>query len=133
LRGDRGSEAVDLAYGPYIKYGVFVKDFRNASLPYTPSEIVRTDRRAVYGMGEEEVRSICTSHVERNKLTIRTFMKRFTRLYLGLSKKLDNLIAAVSLHVAYDNFCWKPATLNGITPAIGGGCYAYAVEFQQLV
>ena len=52
--------------------------------------------------------SICTSHVERNNLTIRTFMRRFTRLSLGFSKKLENLSAAVALHVAYHNFCWRP-------------------------
>ena len=48
--------------------------------------------------------SICTSHAERNNLTIRTFMRRFTRLSLGFSKKLDNLVAAVALHVAHYDF-----------------------------
>ncbi len=48
-----------------------------------------------------------TSHIERHNLTIRTFMKRFTRLAMGFSKKLDNLKAAVSLQVAYYNFCWR--------------------------
>ncbi len=41
-------------------------------------------------------------------LTIRTFMRRFTRLALGFSKKLENLEAAVSLFLAYYNFCWRP-------------------------
>lgn len=40
-------------------------------------------------------------------MTIRTFMRRFTRLSLGFSKKLENLAAAVSLFVAYYNFCWR--------------------------
>ena len=61
------------------------------------------------------------NHVERNNLTIRTFMKRFTRLALGFSKKFENLEAAVALHMAYYNFCWKPRTLNGITPAMAAG------------
>ena len=43
--------------------------------------------------------------MERSNLTIRTFMKRFTRLSLGVSKKLENLAAAVALHVAHYNFC----------------------------
>lgn len=64
--------------------------------------------------------SICTSHVERNNLTLRTFLRRFTRLSLGFSKKLENLIAAVALHVAYFNFCWRPRTLH-TTPAMEAG------------
>jgi hypothetical protein len=58
-----------------------------------------------------------TSHVERNNLTIRTFMKRFTRLALGFSKKLANLESAVHLHMAYYNFCWRPGKMR-ITPAM---------------
>jgi hypothetical protein len=45
------------------------------------------------------------SHIERFNLSRRTFMKRFTRLSLGFSKKLDNLRAAVALHVFPYNFC----------------------------
>ncbi len=62
------------------------------------------NRRIVFG--DFDPFSICTSHVERNNLTIRTFMKRFARLGLGFSKKLENLAAATALHVAYFNFCW---------------------------
>ena len=47
------------------------------------------------------------SHVERHNLTIRTLMKRFTRLSLGFSKKLENLEAAVAIFLAYYNFCWR--------------------------
>lgn len=125
-------EAVDLAFGPYAKYGVVVKDFRNAILPYTPSEIVGTDRRAVFGMNESEKRSICTSHVERNNLTIRTFMKRFTRLALGFSKKLANLEDAVALHMAYYNFCWRPGKMR-VTPAMAAGVCNSFWNFDTLM
>lgn len=54
-----------------------------------------------------DVTTICTSHVERHNLTLRTFMKRFTRLAMGFSMKLENLAAAVGLQVAYYNFCWR--------------------------
>ena len=97
-------EAVDLAFGPYAKFGTIIKEYRNDAMPYTPSEMVGTKRRGVFGIEADEVRTICTSHVERHNLTIRTFMKRFTRLALGFSKKIENLEAAVNLFLAYYNF-----------------------------
>lgn len=110
-------EAVDLAFGPFVKFGTIIKDYRNARLPYEPSEMVGTKRKGIYGIGEDEERTICTSHVERNNLTIRTFMRRLTRLSLGFSKKLENLAAATALHVAHYNFCRVHGTL-GKTPAM---------------
>jgi hypothetical protein len=62
---------VDLAFGPYAKFGTIIKDCRNATVIYTPSEMAGTQRRVVFGIGQDEVNTICTSHVERNNLTIR--------------------------------------------------------------
>jgi len=64
-----------------------------------------TERRRIFGMTEAEERTICTSHVERHNVTIRTLMKPFTRLSLGFSKKLENLEAACSMFLACSNFC----------------------------
>ncbi len=102
-------EAVDLAFGGHAKYGQIIKDYRNADQPgrYAPPEMVATERRGVFGMRESEEPTICTSHVERHNLTIRTLMKRFTRLSLGFSKKLENLEAACAVFLAYYNFCWR--------------------------
>ena len=102
-------EAVDLAFGPYVKYGQIIKDYRNADQPgrYAPPEMTGTERKGVFGMNESEERTICTSHVERHNLTIRTLMKRFARLSLGFSKKLENLEAAVAMFLAYYNFVWR--------------------------
>lgn len=61
-------------------------------------------------VGEEG--TICTSHVERHNLTIRTLMQRFTRLSLGFSKKLANLEAACSMFLAYYNFVWRTRKPN---------------------
>ena len=47
---------------------------------------------------------ICTSHAERHNLNLRTFLRRFTRLALGFSKKLENLAAIVALYIAHYNF-----------------------------
>jgi hypothetical protein len=80
---------------------------------------VGSKRRSVFNMEGRE-RTICTSHVERSNLTIRTFIRRFTRLTLGFSKKLENLNAAVALHIAHYNFCRVHGTL-GKTPAMAAG------------
>jgi len=98
-------EAVDLAFGPYAAHGVIIKEYRNAGMQYDPSEMVATQRRPLHHTIDEW--SICTSHVERHNLTIRTFVKRFTRLSLGFSKKLECLEAAASLFLAYYNFVWR--------------------------
>ncbi len=125
-------EAVDLAFGPYAKFGVIIKQYRNANMDYTPSEMVGTDRIAKRNMDDGELATICTSHVERNNLTIRTFMRRFTRLALGFSKKFENLEAAVNLHVAYFNFCWRPGTMR-ITPAMAAGITPRLWTFNDLL
>lgn len=105
-------EAVDLAFGPYVKFGTIIKEYRNADRKpgnYSPAEIISVRRKARFGLREDQLDTICTSHVERNNLTIRTFMRaRFGRLSIGFSKKLDNLAAAVALHMAYYNFVWRP-------------------------
>ena len=125
-------EAVDLAFGPYAKFGTIIKEYKNATMNYTPSEMVGTDRRPVFGMQESELGTICTSHVERNNLTIRTFMKRYARLSLGFSKKFENLEAAVNLHVAYFNFCWRPGQMR-ITPAMAAGVTGRLWSFNDLL
>ena len=112
-------EAVDLAFGPNVKYGSIVKQYRNAVRPYTPSEMIGTKRRSIFNMEGRE-QSINTSHVERSNLTIRTFIRRFTRLTLGFSKKLENLNAAVALHAAHYNFCRVHSTIRS-TPAMAAG------------
>lgn len=106
-------EAVDLAFGGRAKYGQIIKDYKNATMAYTPSEMVGTTRRGITGLNFHEERSICTSHVERHNLTIRTLLKRFTRLSLGFSKKLENLEAAVSMFLAYYNFVWRTQLPEG--------------------
>lgn len=100
-------EAVDLAFGAHAMYGQIIKNYRNANIVYQPSEMIGTERRGIFAIDESEEWSICTSHVERHNLTIRTLMKRFTRLSLGFSKKLENLAACTAIFMAYYNFCWR--------------------------
>lgn len=100
-------EAVDLAFGPYVKYGTIIKEYRNASMIYTPSEMVGTVRRGIRGIKGDDQRTINTSHVERLNGTQRLFLKRLNRLTVCFSKKLRNLEAAFAMFACYYNFCWQ--------------------------
>ena len=125
-------QAVDLAFADNCVYGQLVKDYRNSDMPgrYAPPEMVSADRRVI--LGDIDPFSICTSQVERNNLTIRTFMKRFTRLALGFSKKLENLVAAVAIYVAYYNFVWQHKTLGGRSPAMMAGITGHPWSMEEL-
>lgn len=123
-------EAVDLGFGDNVHLGRIVKEYRNGRMQYDPGEIVGTRRQRVRGTLDE--RSICTSHVERNNLTIRTFMKRFTRLAMGFSRKFANLEYAIHLHAAYFNFCWRPGEMK-VTPAQAAGVADRIWTFDELL
>jgi hypothetical protein len=75
---------------------------------------------------------ICTSHVERHNLSIRTFLRRFTRLALGFSKKLENLIACTALYIAHYNFCRMHGSLPG-TPAMKAGIAGLVWTLAELL
>jgi hypothetical protein len=98
--------------------------------------MVGTERKGIFGIREDEERSICTSHVERHNLTIRTLMKRFTRLSLGFSKKLENLEAAVAMFLAYYNFCWRTRLpeerRNRLPAAMMAGVVDRLMSFEDL-
>ena len=106
------------AFGGTVRHGVLVKQYSNPEVGrYAPPNLSGTDRQDMGGI--DDLTTICTSHIERHNLSVRTFMKRFTRLAMGFSKKLDNLKAATALHVAYHNFCWrlrKPGKSGERTP-----------------
>jgi transposase-like protein/IS1 family transposase len=100
-------EAVDLAFGQYVRWGTILKEYRNAKIIYTPSEMVGTKRTPRRGMTEADKWTICTSHVERLNGTQRLFSKRLNRLTYCFSKKLRNLQAAFGMFAAFYNFCWQ--------------------------
>lgn len=124
--------AVDLAFAGTVRHGVLIKEFAESEQPgrYGPPELAAEVRRPL----DRELYpdEICTSHVERNNLTIRTFMRRFTRLALGFSKKLDNLQAATALYVAHYNFCRRHSTLR-MTPAMAAGLTSHRWSMEELL
>ncbi len=127
-------EAVKNAFGDEVAYGQIIKDYAEPEQPgrYGPPVMVATERRQLLGLTEVDPFSICTSHVERNNLNIRTFIKRFARLSLGFSKKLENLAAAIALYVAHHNYCRVHRTLR-MTPAMAAGIADHVWELEELL
>jgi hypothetical protein len=97
---------------------------------YGPPELVRTQRHPL--TAGLDPYSISTSHVARHNLSIRTFLRRFTRLALGFSKKLDNLAACIVLYVAHYNYCRCHGTLKG-TPAMKAGLAGHPWTMEELL
>jgi transposase-like protein/IS1 family transposase len=85
---------------------------------YSPPDMVESIPVPVNG--HPDPKRICTSHVERQNLTMRMQIRRLTRLTNGFSKKMENLRAAVALHFGYYNFCRIHGSLR-VTPAMETG------------
>jgi IS1 family transposase len=113
-------DAVDDTFGVDVDYAMLVKVYVSANdgTPYSPGEVV--DIRTIPITGTPNPRLISTSHIERQNLTIRMQLRRFTRLTNAFSKKLENLKAACALHFAHYNFCRVHQTLR-VTPAMAAG------------
>lgn len=111
-------DAVERAFGADVDYGQEVKFYDAEPIGpgrYSPPKVV--DRQRVVIAGDPDQAHISTSLVERQNLTMRMSMRRFTRLTNAFSKKVENLAAAVSLHFAHYNFVRVHRTLR-VTPAM---------------
>jgi hypothetical protein len=82
--------------------------------------------------GQPKLNGICTSHVERQKLTMRMHIRRLTRLTNAFSKKWENLKAALALHFAWYNLCRIHSTLRA-TPAMEAGVTDHVWTLEDLV
>ena len=123
-------DAVDAAFGVDVDYARLVKVFgltnvRDAARRYSPAALVHTSQERITGNPDES--KVCTSHIERQNLTVRMGNRRFTRLTNGFSKKLANHKHSIALHFFYYNFCRKHMTLTAnrggvhTTPAMAAG------------
>jgi hypothetical protein len=83
-------------------------------------------------MGTPDPQHINTSYVERQNLTMRMSMRKFTRLTNGFSKKIENHVAAIALHYMHYNFCRIHQTLR-VTPAMAAGVAGRLWSLQDLV
>ena len=98
-------DAVEAAFGPDVDYAMLIKFYGsdpNAERRFSPPVVLAEEVRIVQGNPDPD--RISTSFVERQNLTMRMGMRRFTRLTNGFSKKVENHAAMVSLHFMYYNF-----------------------------
>lgn len=103
---------------------------REGEQRYSPAEVVDAVPCIVFGNPDRD--RICTSHVERQNLSIRMGMRRMTRLTNGFSKKWKNLEAAYSLWFAFYNFCRVHKTLR-VTPAMEAGIASHPWTVVELL
>jgi IS1 family transposase len=125
--------AVDDAFGNKIDYAMLVKIYgadKSGPGRYSPPECIGCDRKKVTGNPDPDF--ISTSYAERQNLTVRMRMRRFTRLTNAFSKKIENLEHAVALHYFHYNFIAKHQTLKQ-TPAQAAGIADHQWTFEELV
>ena len=116
-------EAVEGAFGIDIDYAMLVKLYGESSEQkvekrYSPAKFTGSEVMVI--TGNPNRKHISTSYAERQNLTMRMSMRRFTRLTNGFSKKVENLAHAVSLYFMYYNFARIHQTLR-VTPAMEAG------------
>lgn len=97
---------------------------------YSPSECTSSKKTVIYGQPDEKF--ISTSHVERQNLTMRIHMRRFTRLTNAFSKKLENHSYAIALHFVYYNFAKVHKSLR-VTPAMQAGLSKRVMSIEDIV
>ncbi len=116
-------DAVDGAFAGGVDFAQLVKIYGPAPDSkkgrYSPAECTGTRKRRV--AGNPDIEDVSTSYAERQNLTMRMSMRRFTRLTNAFSKKIDNHIHMLSLYFVYYNFCRQHKSLGGISPAMEAG------------
>jgi IS1 family transposase len=126
-------EAVEGAFGSEIDYAMLIKLYGTPperETRYSPVECIGTQTQRI--MGHPDEAHISTSYIERQNLTMRMAMRRFTRLTNAFSKKVENLQHAVSLHFMHYNFARTHATLR-VTPAMEAGISQHVWTLHEIV
>ena len=125
--------AVGEAFGYEIDYAMLVKLYgRNPDWEtrYSPARFVRTRRMHV--CGSPDLAQVSTSYAERQNLTMRMSMRRFTRLTNGFSKKFENLEHAVATHFMHYNFARVHSSI-GTAPAVAAGVADHVWSLEEIV
>ena len=125
--------AVEDAFGADVDYATLTKLYGAApegQRRYSPPQYIRAKRATI--TGRPDPRHVSTSYVERQNLTMRMHMRRFTRLTNGFSKKVEMHEHNVALHFTYYNFCKVHMTLR-VTPAMEAGLTDHVWGLDELV
>jgi IS1 family transposase len=128
-------KAVEQAFNYDIDYALLIKHYEQPQgieneRKYSPVQFVSTTKTKV--CGNPDARLVSTSHVERNNLTMRMSMRRFTRLTNGFSKKIENHVHAIAIHSVYYNFCRIHSSLR-VTPAMEAGLTTDIMSLEDIV
>ena len=127
-------DAIEAAFGGETDYAMLVKVYESSPTEdqrkYSPVECTGAERKRI--LGDPDEMHISTSYVERQNLTMRISMRRFTRLTNGFSKKIENLECAVALHFMYYNFARVHKTLR-VTPAMEAGIANHVWTLGEIV
>jgi hypothetical protein len=97
---------------------------------YSPASFTGSRKEII--AGNPDRKHISTSYAERQNLTMRMSMRRFTRLTNAFSKKVENLAHAVSLHFMFYNFGRIHKTLR-VTPAMEAGITDHVWEIEEII
>jgi IS1 family transposase len=125
------AEAIEGAFGCDVDYAMLIKLYGSDSFDtkYSPGECIGIQTAVL--AGNPDPKHISTSYVERQNLTMRMQMRRFTRLTNGFSKKIENHQAAIALHYMHYNFCRVHQTLR-VTPAMEAGLADHVWTVEDL-
>lgn len=125
-------EAIEGTFGADIDYAMLVKTYESSQEETRYSPPVCTSCEAHPVMGNPDPKHISTSYVERQNLSMRMGIRRFTRLTNAFSKKVENHAAAVSLYFMHYNFCRVHRTLR-VTPAMEAGLTDHVWTIEELL
>lgn len=125
--------AIESAFGSDIDYAMLFKIYGETSESekrYSPADCIGCERKRV--TGKPDAKHVSTSYVERQNLTMRMHMRRFTRLTNGYSKRVEHHVAAVALHFMYYNFVKIHHTIR-VTPAMAAGVTDRLWDMEDVV
>jgi IS1 family transposase len=125
-------QAVENALGADIDYTMLQKIYgavNDGEARYSPAKCIGCDMKVV--SGDPDPKHVSTSFVERQNLTMRMHMRRFTRLTNAFSKKLSNHRHSVALHYMFYNYCRVHQTLK-VTPAMEAGLSDHVWGLEEL-
>jgi IS1 family transposase len=124
--------AVEDAFGADVDYAMLQKIYESSQeeTRYSPAKCVGCEVKKIQGSPDPD--HISTSHAERQNLTMRMGMRRFTRLTNAFSKKVENHAYQVALHFMYYNFCRIHATLR-VTPAMEAGVSDHPWTIEEVI